>query len=162
MSNAKNNVSKVKILLVLALVSCGRTSEVEGIRGPKGDPGAPGANGRDGEVVYTPAPTPEPTRTPEPTLTNLPPTYPYPPIIIINNGLCYNRQCPSNHLVVCACVDNFWQTVSVSHSDLYKLKIKHYGACQSQQPTQGFDDCFSWPKPQQTPVPAPPQPTKEC
>jgi hypothetical protein len=164
----------MKRLLCAALLlsmGCGKTDSVETIRGPKGDKGENGANGqngadgrdgKDGEIVYTPAPQP----TPQPTSTNMPPTFPYPPIIIINNNTCTRLTCPQNTIVVCACIDGFWQSVSVAPYDVQKLRIKNYGYC-TNQGTQQVNDCF-WipsrpqPQPTQTTVPVPPVPTTQC
>lgn len=140
-------------------LSCGKSYDrVDTVKGPKGDQGPegiPGAQGPKGDKGDTGpggsdnrTPTPQPTNYPQPTPTlypqpiptmtpipdiNLPPLNPYPPIIIINNPpwpTCPQvPTCPSGFILVCACIEGGWKTVSVNVHDVGRLQIKHYGPC---------------------------------
>jgi hypothetical protein len=131
-------------IALIAALGCGRgLDKVETIKGPKGDtgtpgtPGAPGTNGQpgakgdrgeDGKTV--PAPAPVPTVYPSP-IVNLPPTMPYPPVIVVYPPYpqCPSQQCPEGYIIICACIENSWKTVSVDMHDTFKYSIKNYGPC---------------------------------
>lgn len=130
------------IALFFAL-SCGRGLEkVETIKGPKGETGAPGpqgqagmpgqagTNGEKGPKGDDGKPAPIPTAYPSP-IVNLPPTMPYPPVIVIYPPWphCPSQQCPDGYVIICACIQNRWQTVSVNVHDTYQYQIKNYGPC---------------------------------
>jgi hypothetical protein len=127
----------VGAIAFLAALGCGRGLEkVETIKGPKGDTGAPGqnggngANGEKGEkgdrgdkgeqgpvVVQTPQPQPIPV-----------PPIPVPPVIIYPPYPQYPDQC-SGCIVVCACLNGAWQTITINVHERYKYNIKNDGAC---------------------------------
>lgn len=180
---SKNRPINKKILIASLLVmsfGCGKLEKVETIKGPKGDKGEQGNPGESGQPGIPGQAGPQgpqgqkgdrgdrgeqgipgPQTTP---IINMPPTFPYPPIVILqppwpNCG--QDRRCPSGYVVVCACIETVWKTISVNVHDVKKLKIKHYGPCYDSplQTGVGYDDCFGWPKPQ-PPAPQPqPVPT---
>lgn len=136
-------------IALIAAIGCGRgLDKVETIKGPKGDrgdqgpqgqtgmPGQPGTNGQKGDKGDRgdkgdqAEPQPIPTAYPSP-IVNLPPTIPYPPVIVVYPPwpTCPDVQCPSGYVVICACISNRWQTVSVSQQDTWKYQIKNYGPC---------------------------------
>jgi hypothetical protein len=168
-------VRKIAIAaLSIAALSCGKTDEVKTIKGQQGDKGDPGLQGPQGERGL-PGDKGEKgdkgdkgeqgTVSPSP----YPPTTPYPPIVILQPPWPHcgkDPRCPTqSYLVVCACIDTKWQTITTHINDIKKLRIKHYGPCQTEQQwyetLQQQDDCILWPKPtQQKPQPEPvPVPT---
>jgi hypothetical protein len=136
----------VGAIVLLSALSCGKGVEkVETIKGPKGDkgeqgqqgqtgmPGQPGTNGEPGakgDKGDKGDPQPIPTAYPSP-IVNLPPTFPYPPVIVVYPPWpnCPSVQCPDGYVIICACLQNRWQTVSVNVHDTYKYQIKNYGPC---------------------------------
>lgn len=145
--NIRTNFKKgFAIIAIISIASCGKTEAVKGIKGEQGDKGPKGEQGEDGEnarTIYI-TPTPQPQQTyPVP-----PQTYPLPPIIIVNNPYekCPSAACPDGNILICACIDNRWQTISVGIHN-YKnlgLNIRHHGPCEYRQ---SFD-CFGNPPPQ--------------
>jgi hypothetical protein len=37
--------------------------------------------------------------------------------------------CPNGNLLVCACIGNAWQTISISIQDISKFQIRNHGPC---------------------------------
>jgi hypothetical protein len=127
------------------MLSCGKTEKVEGVKGPTGDKGQQGDKGQTGDQGQQGQPgtngndrypTPTPTYTPRPPDDrNLPPTNPYPPIIIVLPSQECNRQiCPQGTILVCACIESAWQTVSILPSDQPKFRIRNFGRCEDYRP----------------------------
>lgn len=159
------------ILSAMLAFSCGKTEKVEGVKGQRGDKGEKGDRGDTGEpqIVYTnlPAPTPVPlptvtvTAQPIPQQTpiiNNPPTIPYPPIIVVgqpwpNCETGSDNRCRSGNILVCACIDTFWQTISVNVHYRDRLRIKNDGPCWTSAltPNDYWSDC--WGRPQPVPQP---------
>jgi len=161
--------------LALSLLSCGKTEKVEGIKGPDGERGERGPQGEPGTSGNGSSyPAPYPTYTPNPypnpngggngsSDRNLPPTNPYPPVIIVLPTQECNRSiCPQGTMLVCACIESSWQTVSILPSDQPKFRIRNFGRCEDYNRQLGVSDCIWWPRtqpqPQPTYYPMPPIP----
>jgi len=146
-------------LLVVGLSHCGKTEKVEGVKGPQGDKGQTGDKGPQGDRGEQGAPGssgngnyPNPYPSPTPTNngnsgTNLPPTSPYPPIIIVlPTQQCNRTICPQGTMLVCACIDGAWQTISIGQHDIGKVRIRNYGRCEDYNRNLGANDCIWWPR----------------
>lgn len=178
-------IFRIAIASGLALsfaLSCGKTEKVEGIKGPEGNKGPTGDKGPNGDQgpqgqpgnqgngngngqypnpnpTYTPNPYPNPNPNPNPNGggdRNLPPTNPYPPIIIVLPTQECNRSiCPQGTMLVCACIEAAWQTVSILPSDQAKFRIRNFGRCEDYNRQLGAGDCIWWPRTQPQPQPIP-------
>lgn len=163
----KNKIAIAALAILLA--SCGKTEKVEGVKGPRGDKGEKGDTGETQVVYQTPIPVPVPTVTvtaqpiPQPSpIINNPPTIPYPPIIVVgqpwpNCESGSDSRCRSGNILVCACIDTFWQTISVNVHYRDRLRIKNDGPCFTGPLTQAdyWNDCWGKPQPQPIPLPQP-------
>jgi hypothetical protein len=91
-----------------------------GDRGDKGDKGDRGDRGETGSVVVqTPAPQPPIPVPPIPQ----PPVIIYPPYPSDPGNYC------SGCIIVCACIQNRWQSIIINVHDRYLYNIKNDGVC---------------------------------
>lgn len=162
--NFRTIKSKIAIAgtAIVLLWSCGKSYDrVDTIKGPKGDKGdkgdtgLPGSQGPAGEPGKDGSNGKDGANGKDSTGTNLPPLNPYPPIIIIQPGQqCTPRICPSSMIIVCACIDATWKTISISPNDVAKIRIRNYGRCEDWVNPNDPTDCIFWPRPQ-PPIPEP-------
>lgn len=156
------------IVIGLLSWSCGKSyDKVKGVRGPKGDKGdqgTPGEKGQDGQQGPQGPSGKDGANGKDGTNgkdgkngdINLPPTNPYPPIIIVMPGQqCTPRICPASNVLVCACIEGTWKTISIAQHDIGKVRIRNYGRCEDWVNPNDPTDCIFWPRPQQPPVPVP-------
>lgn len=140
-------------LLVVGLSQCGKTEKVEGIKGPQGDKGQQGDRGETGpqgpqgqQGLPWPTPTITPTNGQGGNGSGNGSTQ-LPPIIIINPGQdCNKLNCPAGTIMVCACIDGKYQTISLEQRDLYKVRIRNYGRCEDFGRQLNPNDCIFWPR----------------
>lgn len=152
-------------------MACGKTEKVEGIKGPQGDKGQQGDKGERGDKgdrgeqgIPAPIPTNQPNGNGGGN-GNGNGGNQLPPIIIINPGQdCNKLNCPAGTIMVCACIEGRYQTISLEQRDLYKVRIRNYGRCEDYGRNLDANDCIFWPRQEPRPtitvVPVPiPAPT---
>lgn len=137
-------------IAISLLLSCGKTEKVEGIKGPQGDKGERGDKGDRGEQgLPAPIPTPSPLAPDQGNING----NKLPPIIIINPGQdCNKLNCPIGTIMVCACIDGRYQTISLEQRDLHKVRIRNYGRCEDYGRNLNANDCIFWPRQEPRPT----------
>jgi hypothetical protein len=153
-------VKSALIISNIFVFSCGKTEKVVGVKGPQGDKGPQGEQG-------LPAPIPTPISTPQkqplPEVTTSP-TIQFPQVIIVlPTQQCNMSICPQGTMLVCACLDGVWQTISIAPTDVDKIRVRNYGRCDDYYKKMLPEDCIWWPRqypqPTVTITAIPPAPT---
>lgn len=155
---SKTSRTIISLSLLLSFLSCGKSyDKVQGVRGPKGDKGDQGSPGQDGQQGSQGPAGKDGTNGKDGKGgdTNLPPTNPYPPIIVVLPGQqCTPRICPANNILVCACIEGTWKTISIAQHDVGSIRIRNYGRCEDWVNPNDPTDCIWFPRPQ-PPIPVP-------